>query len=142
MIRHLAGLAEIVEDVDAAVDFYTGVLGLELEKRMNQDYAILKAPGVLHFGVWSREAAAEATFGSRDATDRVALGFTIEFEMNDIDTASQQLDKTQPGLVHPVRTEPWGQKVSRMLSPSGAVIGFAQTPWARKLAAPVEAVEE
>ncbi len=142
MIRHLAGMAEIVEDVDAALEYYTGVLGLELERRMNDDYAMLKVPGVLHFGVWSREAAAEATFGSRDQADRVALGFTIEFEMDNLDAASKTLEQQGAGLTHPVRTEPWGQKVTRMHSPGGAIVGFAETPWARKISQPLETSEE
>ena len=31
MIRHVAGIAEIVEDLDAAVRFYRDVLGLDVE---------------------------------------------------------------------------------------------------------------
>jgi len=31
MLRHVAGLAEIVEDVHAAVSFYRDVLGLTVE---------------------------------------------------------------------------------------------------------------
>ena len=31
------------------------------------------------------------------------------------------------------RTEDWGQTTSRFLSPSGALCGVAETPWAREL---------
>ena len=37
MIRHVAGVAEIVDDVPAAVAFYTEALGLEIKQRMGDD---------------------------------------------------------------------------------------------------------
>ena len=80
MVRHLAGIAEVVEDVDAALEFYTGSLGMELGERMNGDYAILELPGVLHFGIWSRAAAAEIVLGSREQAAEIPLGFTFEVE--------------------------------------------------------------
>ena len=78
MIRHVAGMAEIVEDVPAALRFYRDVLGLEVKDQVADDYAILVVPGVLHFGVWNRGHAALSTFGSRDAAEKIALGFTME----------------------------------------------------------------
>ena len=65
MIRHLAGIAEIVDDLEAAVSFYRNDLGLEVDDSVSADYASVKISGVIHFGLWSREAAAEATFGDR-----------------------------------------------------------------------------
>jgi hypothetical protein len=32
-------------------------------------------------------------------------------------------------LLHPVRTEPWGQTVARILSPEGAIAGLSYAPW-------------
>ena len=63
MIRHFAGVAEIVEDFEAAVQFYRDTLGLEVES-LSEGYATATVPGVLHFGIWSRAEAAEATYGS------------------------------------------------------------------------------
>ena len=57
-MRHIAGIAEIVEDYGAAVAFYRDTLGLDV-KEQGPGYAIVEAPGVLHFGVWSRATAAE-----------------------------------------------------------------------------------
>ena len=92
MIRHFAGVAEIVEDFEAAVQFYRDTLGLEVES-LSEGYATATVPGVLHFGIWSRAEAAQATYGSPDAADRVPLGFTIAFEVDNVTealTASRQ----------------------------------------------------
>jgi len=133
MIRHLAGIAEVVDDLQAAVSFYRNDLGLEVDDSVSADYASVKIPGVIHFGLWSREAAAEATFGDRGAVDRVALGLTIEFEVEEVPAASQALESRGIELLHGPKTEPWGQTTARFALPSGALCGIAATPWARQI---------
>ena len=134
MIRHVAGIAEIVEDLDEAVAFYRNVLGLEVEAR-NDRYALVAVTGVLHFGLWSRAAAAEATFGDPAAVDRVPLGFTVGLEVDSVKDASEGL--VSNGGAEPAQSpkqEPWGQSTSRFFSPSGALCEFSETPNARVIA--------
>ncbi len=133
MIRHVAGIAEIVEDLDQAVAFYRDVLGLEVETR-NERYALVAVPGVPHFGLWSRAAAAEATFGDPAAIDRVPLGFTLGLEVDSVKGASDDLVSRGANLSQPPKEEPWGQITSRFLSPSGALCEFSETPNARMIA--------
>lgn len=135
MIRHVAGVAEIVEDVDAAVAFYEG-LGLTV-RREADGYAVVEVPGVLHFGIWSRAAAAESTFGDPDAADRVRLGLTLAFEVDSVDETATKL----PELVRDPADEPWGQRTARCTLPSGALGEISETPWARELATDVSAPE-
>lgn len=51
MIRHLASIAEIVDDFDGAVVFYRDTLGATV-KEESPGYAVFELPGVLHFAVW------------------------------------------------------------------------------------------
>ena len=138
MLRHLAGVAEIVEDFEAAVEFYKDRLGLEVE-HLSEGYALVKIPGVLHFGIWSREEAAEATYGSPDAASRIPLGFTIGFEVDDATAAEKQLTDSGVDIVQPTKTEPWGQITSRFLTPGGSFCEVAETPWARSITQPMSA---
>ena len=138
MLRHFAGVAEIVEDFEAAVQFYRDTLGLEVES-LSEGYATATIPGVLHFGIWSRAEAAEATYGSPDAADRVPLGFTIAFEVDNVTEAAQHLDNAAVKIVQPTKTEPWGQVTSRFITPSGALCEIAETPWARRITQPMSA---
>ena len=71
MIRHVAGIAEVVEDVGSTVRYYTDVLGLSVDHEEGSGYAVVNVPGVLHYGIWSRSAAAEATYGDPQAADRI-----------------------------------------------------------------------
>jgi hypothetical protein len=57
---------------------------------------------------------------------------SIEFELEDADAVAAgatELEEAGYSLLHPARTEPWGQTVARILSPEGAIIGLSFTPW-------------
>lgn len=140
MVRHLAGVAEIVDDVDAAVAFYRDVLGVEVEQVLgDSEYVTLKVAGVLHFAVWSRKAAAEATYGTAEAVDKVPLGFTVGFEVDDVEAAAASLAQGGYEPLHAVKTEPWQQRTSRFITPEGSLGEIAETPWARSITQDVAA---
>ncbi len=142
MVRHVAGIAEIVKDVDAAARFYRDVLGLEVEHEPGAAYGTVKVDGILHFGLWSHAAAAGAAFGDESATDRVQLGFSIGFEVDAVDEASQQMESGGWELAQAPKTEPWGQKTSRFFALSGALCEISETPWARRIVQPMSAEGE
>ena len=141
MLRHVAGLAEIVEDVNQAVAFYRDVMGLQLEQQNGDDYAMFSVPGVLHFGVWNRAHAAESVFGSRERAADIPLGFTMEFETETLEVAEQHIRDSGAEVSQSARVEPWGQKTMRMLSPGGSLLGFAETPWARQITQQLEVAQ-
>ena len=133
MIRHVAGIAEIVDDFDAGVRFYREVLGLTVEQEPGSGYAVVAVPGVLHFAVWARWAAAEGTFGSREQADRIPLGLTVGFEVDGVEEAHRTLTARGWPVAQPPKVEEWGQTTSRFFSPSGALCEVSETPGARRL---------
>jgi lactoylglutathione lyase len=133
MIRHVASLAEIVDDFEGALRFYRDALGLEIELKEAGGYAVAKLPGVLHFGIWHRGHAARA---SGVAPERIALGFTLGLEVDDVDGAAATLAARGVPLLQPPHDEPWGQRTARFLAPSGALCEVAESPWARELPNP------
>jgi lactoylglutathione lyase len=133
MIRHVASIAEIVEDVDAAVRFYRDVMGLDVQHEEALGYALVSIPGVLHFGIWSRRSAAKSTLGDPDAADQIPLGFTVGFEVDDVSAASKALGDGGVNVVQPLKEEPWGQTVGRFFSPSDALCEVSATPDARRI---------
>lgn len=141
MIRHLASLSEIVEDVDAAVRFYRDSLGLTVQHEPGSPYAQVELPGVLHFGLWDRRAAAATIFGDPAAAGRVPLGFSVGFEVEAVEPARQALAGRGLVVLQGTRREEWGQVTSRFLSPSGALCEVAETPWARAITAPMQVAQ-
>lgn len=134
MIRHLAGLAEVVEDVKAAAAFYES-LGLVVKIDEDANYGHVEIDGVMHFGLWPREAAAQAIFGSADKASQVPLGFTLGFEVDSVDEDGKRLSN----VVQDPKDEPWGQRVMRFTSPSGTICELSETSWARHLTSNVAA---
>lgn len=130
MIRFVAGVAEVVADVAGAVAYYRDRLGLEVEEMegMEAAYAEVKVPGIGHFGIWDRRAAAEATFGDPGRAGEIPLGFTLGFEVDDVGAAEEAIGNAIQGR----KEEPWGQVTARFFGPSGALFEVSETPWARQ----------
>ena len=52
--------------------------------------------------------------------------------MRDLGAATDALVKQGYRLLIANRTEPWGQAVTRLLSPEGLLTGLTITPWMRR----------
>jgi len=138
MIRHIAGIAEIVQDVDAAVDFYRNTLHLKVEHEPGTGYATIEIPGILHFGIWGREQAAVTVYGEDADPTQIPLGFSVGFEVDHVEQHTKTAQCENLEFIQSPKSEPWGQVTSRFLSPSGALCEFSETPWARKIIQPME----
>jgi len=55
----------------------------------------------------------------------------LEFDVEDVAAASAVLKGRGYRLLVDNRTEPWGQTVTRLLSPEGILVGITFTPWLR-----------
>ena len=85
-----------------------------------------------HFGVWPLSEAAEACFGTPQwSADRAVPQASIEFEVEDAEAvaaAGGELQRAGFELLHPARTEPWGQTVARLLTEDGLIVGISYAP--------------
>ncbi|MGI8681851.1 MAG: VOC family protein [Mycobacteriales bacterium] len=111
---------------------FTGALGLPLAGQ--DDYVFTEGlSGVKHFGVWPLTQAAQACFGvDQWPADHPVPQASIEFDVDDVATAANELQDQGHRLLHPPRTEPWGQTVARLQSPGGLIVGVSHTPWMRE----------
>jgi catechol 2,3-dioxygenase-like lactoylglutathione lyase family enzyme len=105
-------------------------LGLPLQ---GDDYLHSETiPGSKHFGIWPLEQAAQACFGRDDwPKDQIRPQASIEFEVDDAAAVAQAAAELQAAgylLLHPPRTEPWGQTVVRTLTPDGLIVGICYAP--------------
>jgi catechol 2,3-dioxygenase-like lactoylglutathione lyase family enzyme len=139
VVRHVASVAEIVDDVAAATAFYRDVLGMEVEHEPDSPYAVVKIPGIAHYGLWSRSHAAETLYGDAGKSGQVPLGISIAFEAESLKPAIEHVRSNGGEVIQDFREEPWGQKSARFLLPSGAVGELAETPWARNLPTTIQA---
>ena len=126
----VAGFGAIVRDMPTSLRFYRGALGIPLVEK--EDVATEALDGVKYFSLWPLADAAESCFGEREWPSNVAVPQAwIEFDVDDIAAAAEELRAKGHKLLVGPREEPWGQTVARLLSPEGILVGVTITPWRR-----------
>lgn len=127
-VLFVAGFGPIVRDMTESHKFYLDMLGLSFQK--DGDYLHTgNLKGVKHFALWPLSQAAQSCFGS----ERWPAGLPVpqawlEFDVDDIEQATAELEKSGYALLTKARKEPWGQIVTRLLSPEGMLVAVTVTP--------------
>ena len=128
----VAGFGPIVRDVSASRALYATKLGIAFDEQPGGYLHTDKIDGVKHFALWPLAQAAESCFGTDSwPTDVPVPQAWVEFEAADIEQATAALKAQGLQLLVSARTEPWGQVVTRFLSPEGLLVGVTHTPWLR-----------
>jgi catechol 2,3-dioxygenase-like lactoylglutathione lyase family enzyme len=131
-ILFVASVAVVTADPPQSRKLFIDALGLPLEGEGNGYYSSGNIAGSKHFGVWPLAEAAQACFGTAEwPAGRVIPQASIEFEVKDADAvaaAGDELQRAGHELLHPARTEPWGQTVARLLTRDGLIVGISYAP--------------
>ncbi len=137
-VLFIAGFGPIVKDPPASRRLYVETFGIDFEES-NEYLHTDKLEGANAFALWPLSQAAESCFG-RDTwpADMPVPQAWLEFDVEDVGRATQALRERGYQLLVANRKEPWGQTVTRLVSPEGLLVGVTQTPWMRK---PKKAVE-
>jgi catechol 2,3-dioxygenase-like lactoylglutathione lyase family enzyme len=126
-VLFVTDFSPIVTDAAASKQFYIDTLGLPLS---GEPPASEKLEGVKHFGLWPLQHAGQACFGVDEWPSHIPIPqANLEFEVLDVAAAAAELDARGYTVLHPARTEPWGQTIARLMSPEGLIIGICYTPW-------------
>jgi catechol 2,3-dioxygenase-like lactoylglutathione lyase family enzyme len=126
-VLFVTDFSPIVTDPAASKRFYVDALGLPLS---GEPPASEQLAGVKHFGLWPLRDAARACFGVDEWPSHLPIPqANLEFEVLDVAAAAAELDARGYAVLHPARTEPWGQTIARLLSPEGLIVGICYTPW-------------
>ena len=129
-VRFVASVSPIVRDAEAARRFYAGALGVSFEGGQGDYVFTERLDGVKHLGLWPLADAAQACFGTTSwPADVPTPQASIEFEVDDVAAASEELQNLGYRLLHGPRTEPWTQVTARLLTPEGLLIAVCRTPW-------------
>ena len=137
----LTSFVLFVSDVTKSKDFYVTVLGQEVAMDVGNINVGFKSG----LAIWERKYATNKIFG-----DEVAQGFNpaqgdnpaqsdnparvrnlatseIYFETDDIDAAFKKVTAANVKLVHPIRVQPWQQRVFRLYDPDGFVVEIGES---------------
>ena len=131
-VLFVAGFGPIVRDLAESHKFYLDALGLSFQKE--GDYLHTgKLDGVKHLALWPLSQAAQSCFGSENwpAGQTVPQAW-LEFDVDNIEAATAKLEKRGYKLLVRAQKEPWGQTVTRLISPEGLLVAVTVTPGMRE----------
>lgn len=131
-VLFIASVAVVTADPPQSRRLFMGAFGLPLEGEGDGYYSSGAIGGTKHFGIWPLTEAAQACFGTPQwPADRIVPQASIEVEVasaDEVAAAGEELQQAGYELLHPARTEPWGQTVARLLTSDGLIVGVSYAP--------------
>ena len=111
-----------VEDVGASRRFYEGLLGQVVLMDHGPNVGFVGG-----FAIWERDHARQVIHGRppHSVADGQE-GCELYFEAGDLHAISQSLSEAGVPFVHPLREQPWGQRVLRVRDPDGFVVEIGE----------------
>jgi hypothetical protein len=131
-VLFIAGFGPIVREIEPSRKLYADTFGISFEEGPGGYLHTERLDGAKHFALWPLAQASNSCFG----TDQWPSGIPIpqawvEFDVEDIREATDELTRQGYQLLVTARKEPWGQTVTRLLGPEGLLVGITHTPWMR-----------
>jgi len=132
-VLFIAGFGPIVREAPASRELYIQILGIRF-KEENDGYLHTEAlKGAQSFALWPLSQAAQSCFGTDSwPKDTPVPQAWLEFDVDDIEKTTAELESRGHRMLVKNKKEPWGQIVSRFITPEGLLVGVTFTPWMRK----------
>jgi catechol 2,3-dioxygenase-like lactoylglutathione lyase family enzyme len=132
-VLFIAGFGPIDRDVAKSRALYAESLGIPFKRDTGGYLYTAALQGVKHFALWPLSQAAQSCFGSDSWPDTLPVPQAwLEFEVENVEKATADLESRGYQMLIRNKTEPWGQTVSRFLSPEGLLVGVTFTPSLRQ----------
>jgi len=132
-VLFVAGFGPIVSDMQESAAFYRESLGLSFQEEADGYFHTEDLQGVKTFALWPLSQVAQSCFGVNEwPADLPAPTSWLEFDVEDVAEASEELKAKGYQLLIVAKKEPWGQTVTRLLSPEGILVGLTYTPLMRE----------
>ena len=128
-ILFIAGFGPIDRDVAESRKLYSDALGIPFKEDSGGYLYTGALQGAKHFALWPLAQAAQSCFGRDSWPDSIPVPQAwMEFEVDSVEEASAELESRGYRMLVNDKKEPWGQTVSRFLSPEGLLVGVTYTP--------------
>lgn len=132
-VLFIAGFGPIVREAPASRELYSQILGIRF-KEENDGYLHTEAlKGAKSFALWPLSQAARSCFGTDSWPKATPVPQAwLEFDVDEIEKATAELESRGHRMLVKNKKEPWGQIVSRFITPEGLLVGVTFTPLFRK----------
>jgi hypothetical protein len=132
-VLFVAGFGPIIRDGDASQELYRETLGIAFEQEENGYLHTGALEGAKTFALWPLSQAAQSCFGKDSWPDDIPVPQAwLEFDVENVEQATAELASRGYRMLLQAKKEPWGQTVTRFMSPEGLLVGITFTPWMRK----------
>jgi hypothetical protein len=131
-VLFIAGFGPIVRDTRESRKLYSDVVGIPFKEETAGYLHTEAVPGAKSFALWPLSQAAQSCFGRDSWPENIpAPQAWLEFDVDSVENATATLESSGYRMLVKNKKEPWGQIVSRFISPEGLLVGVAFTPWMR-----------
>lgn len=132
-VLFIAGFGPITRAPAESRKLYGEALGVAFKQESGGYLHTEALQGANTFALWPLSQAAQACFGSDSWPDDIPVPQAwLEFDVEDVEKATADLESRRYRILVRNRKEPWGQRVTRLMSPEGLLIGVTFTPSMRK----------
>jgi hypothetical protein len=128
-VLFVAGFGPIVRDRSAGRRLYGETLNIAFTEEKGGYLHTEALKGARTFALWPLDQAAQSCFGKESWPDDTPVPQAwLEFDVKDVEGATAELESRGYRLLVKNKKEPWGQTVTRFLSPEGLLVGLTITP--------------
>lgn len=132
-ILFIAGFGPIVREMAESRKLYSEILGIAFKEESGGYLHTDALKGAKSFALWPLSQAAQSCFGKDSWPDSVPVPQAwLEFDVDNVERATTDLEAQGYRILVRNKKEPWGQTVSRFISPEGLLVGVTFTPWMRE----------
>ena len=132
-VLFIAGFGPIVREATASRNLYSQMLGISLKEETDGYLHTEGLKGANSFALWPLSQAAKSCFGKDSWPKEVpAPQAWLELDVENVEKATVELESQGHRMLVKNRKEPWGQTVSRFITPEGLLLGITFTPSMRK----------
>jgi hypothetical protein len=131
-VLFVAGFGPVVREAVASRRLYREALGIRFKEEAGGYLHTEGLEGAKTFALWPLAQAAQSCFGKDSWPEDVpAPQGWLELDVDSVERATTALAARGYRMLVKNKKEPWGQIVSRFLSPEGLLLGITFTPLMR-----------
>jgi hypothetical protein len=127
-ILFILGFGPIVRDTAESRKLYSESLGIRFKEESDEYLHTETLKGAKTFALWPLSQAAQSCFGRDSWPDNIPVPQAwLEFDVDSVEKATANLESRGYRMLVKNKKEPWGQTVSRFISPEGLLVGVTFT---------------
>ena len=131
-VLFILGFGPIVRDTAESRRLYSESLGIRFKEESGEYLHTEALKGAKSFALWPLSQVAQSCFDKDAWPDNFPVPQAwLEFDVDNVENATADLESRGYRMLVKNKKEPWGQTVSRFISPEGLLVGVTYTPLMR-----------